>query len=150
MADMKSGMVTHKTGRGFTLLELMVTVAVVAILAAIAYPAYQDQVRKSRRAEIQGVLVEMANLQQQFFSDNFTYATTAQLGYPAAYPLPPATAFYSLDVSVSSAAGFTVRAQTAGPQVSDTRCKEMTLVNTGVKASKDSSAADSTAFCWRS
>lgn len=63
--------------KGFTLIELMITVAIVGILAAIAYLAYQDQVRKSRRAEAQSVLMNIGTRQQQMLLDTRSYAATA-------------------------------------------------------------------------
>lgn len=61
-------------GGGFTLIELMVSLVVVAILAAIAYPAYQDHMRKGRRAAAQAFLVDAASRQQQYLLDARTYA----------------------------------------------------------------------------
>jgi type IV pilus assembly protein PilE len=61
--------------RGFTLIEVMIVVAIVGILAAIALPAYQDQVRKSRRASAEAHLMDIASRQQQFLLDNRRYAT---------------------------------------------------------------------------
>jgi len=154
----------RSAGRGFTLIELVVTIAVLGILATIAYPAYQEQIRKGRRPQAQAALVEMANLQQQHFSDVFRYADTRvnnvdEIGCPvptdATLCYSPMTGnkddpdrFYSLDITVGDATSFTVRARTAGAQVADKRCAEMTLTNTGVKASKDSGGA-ATTDCWR-
>lgn len=58
---------------GFTLIELMIVVAIVAILAAIAYPSYQDSVRKSRRADAKAVLLEAAQWMERFYTENNRY-----------------------------------------------------------------------------
>ncbi|WP_040640750.1 type IV pilin protein [Halopseudomonas pelagia] len=58
---------------GFTLIELMLVVAVVGILAAIAYPSYQEQVRQTRRAEVAAVLLENAQLLERFFTRHGSY-----------------------------------------------------------------------------
>ncbi|MGN6701858.1 MAG: type IV pilin protein [Burkholderiaceae bacterium] len=64
--------------RGFTLIELMIVLAIVAILAAIAYPSYQEQVRKSRRADAQAVLTEAAQWMERYYTQNNNYdAATA-------------------------------------------------------------------------
>jgi type IV pilus assembly protein PilE len=63
----------HK--RGFTLVELMITVAIVGILAAVAYPSYQDQIRRSNRAEVQSFLTDLAQRQQLYFMDARQYAS---------------------------------------------------------------------------
>lgn len=66
---------------GFTLIELMIVVAVVAILAAVAFPSYQQHIRKSRRAEAQSFMLAVAGRQQQFLVDTRSYAATvAEVG----------------------------------------------------------------------
>ena len=62
-----------RTGAGFTLIELMIVVAVVAILASIAVPAYQEQIRKSRRAQAKADMVEYAQMAERYFTVNNTY-----------------------------------------------------------------------------
>ncbi len=67
---------------GFTLIEMMITVAVIGILAAIAYPAYTQYVERGHRAAAQTEMMVIANQQQQFFLSNRSYATTLSgLGY---------------------------------------------------------------------
>lgn len=71
-----------RPARGFTLIELMVTIAIVAILAGIALPGYQNYVRKSHRSAAQAEMLDIANRQQQFLLVNRGYATTlSNLGY---------------------------------------------------------------------
>jgi len=65
---------------GFTLIEVMVVVAIVGILAAVAYPAYTDQVRKGRRAEARGALTNLLQQQERFLTQNNTYAPTFLVG----------------------------------------------------------------------
>jgi type IV pilus assembly protein PilE len=62
---------------GFTLVELMVVITILAIVAAIAYPSYQDHIRKGRRAAAQAFLVEAASRQQQYLLDARSYAVGA-------------------------------------------------------------------------
>ncbi|MES1933455.1 type IV pilus biogenesis protein PilE [Salinisphaera shabanensis T35B1] len=69
---------TMKKLAGFTLIELMITVAIVGILAAIAYPSYLNQVRQSRRADAQSALLQAANRQERFFTTQYSYATTLE------------------------------------------------------------------------
>ena len=64
---------THRQERGFTLIELMITVAVIGILGAIAFPAYTDQVRKGRRAEARGHLMALLQQQERIMTQRNTY-----------------------------------------------------------------------------
>lgn len=131
--------------------------AILAILVTIAYPSYQEQVRKTRRAEGQGALVELANVQQQFFSDNpstgFADRLTA-LGFAADTSTVPG-GNYTLRVEEPTGACPVLRCFVAsvtaiGAQAKDTKCAVMSISNTGVKTSKDSSNNDTTAEgCWR-
>lgn len=59
--------------RGFTLIELMIVVAIIGIIAAIAYPSYMDQVQSTRRADAQGALVTFANAMERFYTQNNSY-----------------------------------------------------------------------------
>ncbi len=61
---------------GFTLIEIMIVVLIVAILATVALPAYQDSVRKGRRASAQGFLLDVAQREQQYFIDGRTFTST--------------------------------------------------------------------------
>jgi type IV pilus assembly protein PilE len=75
----------HEQGRGFTLIELMVTLVIVAIIAAIAIPSYRQSVIKGNRRAAQSVMMEIVNREHQYFIANRVYADDATLGYA----LPP-------------------------------------------------------------
>lgn len=133
--------------RGFTLIEVLVTIVIVAILAAIAYPTYQDQVRKSRRTEAISNLLIMANLQERYYQSNFLYpVTNATIVFA-----PPAGAYYTYDIPVGNTTTFTVRARApaASAQYLDTKCRTFALTGAGARAATDSGGADSTAQCWQ-
>lgn len=105
---------------GFTLIELMITVAIIGILAAIAIPSYQDSVRKSRRADAQGALLSLANAMERHFTETNTYAgaagsdtTPTDTGAPRAsiYSTPSSTAvYYGLSITAAGANSFTLTA----------------------------------------
>ena len=89
---------------GFTLVELMITIAILAILAAIAYPAYQDQLRKGRRAAAQSFVVDIASREQQYLLDARAYAVGADALTTLSLPLPPEVApFYTVAVEPAAA-----------------------------------------------
>jgi type IV pilus assembly protein PilE len=89
---------------GFTLLELMIVVTVITILAAIALPAYQDQLRKGRRAAAQAFLVDVASRQQQYLLDARGYAVGGGAIAALNLTVPPEVApFYTVAVSPAAA-----------------------------------------------
>jgi len=139
--------------KAFTLIELMVTVAIVGILASIAYPNYQDSVRKSRRADAKGVLLGLANAMERYFTVNNKYTGAAAGGadtgaptiFSATSPVDGGTAYYNLTISAATASTYTLNAAPTGAQVND-KCGTLTLTHTGVKSFTGTgvTAAD----CW--
>lgn len=108
--------------RGFTLIELMITVVIVAILASVALPAYQEQVRRGHRAAAQTEMMDIANRQQQFLLANRAYADKAALE-GSGYALPTEVGKkYGYDIAVNNAATpptFTITFTPSGSQSSD-------------------------------
>jgi len=128
--------------RGFTLMELMIAVAVVGILAAVAFPSYQSQVMKTRRSDGKAALMAAAAKQEQYYLDNKTYADTlAKLNVAAASP----EGYYQISITASSATAFTLKATAQGSQASDTVCGDLTLDNLGTKTESGSGTVDD---CW--
>ena len=128
---------------GFTLIELMIVVAVVAILASIAVPSYQEQIRKSRRAQAKSDMVEYAQMAERYFTVNNTY-----VGFTLPVAVSPreagATARYNLAASTQTATALVLTATALGPQASD-RCGNLSVSNTGLKTE---SGTATLAECW--
>jgi type IV pilus assembly protein PilE len=131
--------------RGFTLTELMVVVVIVTILALIAIPSYNAQIRKSRRTEAKTAVLELASREEKYFSTANSYSTDpTQLGYSATAgaTFPQSTGqYYQINVQVPdpSWAGtgpsyvITASPSTGSPQNSDTQCTSFSVTQTGVE-----------------
>jgi type IV pilus assembly protein PilE len=141
-----------RSAAGFTLIELMIVVAVISILAAVAYPSYQESVRKSKRTEARALLVDAAARQERYYADNNTYTATVTsggLGYSSA---TSATGIYSLSIVVTPAScstactGYTLTATAAGAQAADAACATLTLTSAGTKGYTGTASAYTT--CW--
>jgi type IV pilus assembly protein PilE len=138
---------------GFTLIELMVTVAIVGILAGIAYPSYQDSVMKSRRADVKGVVLGLANAMERNFTITNSYlgaagtaGTPADTGTPRIYSIPAETAtYYTVTISAATASSYTLSAAPTGAQANDS-CGSLTLTHTGFKGVTGTGAT--VANCW--
>lgn len=128
--------------RGFTLIELMVAVVIIGILAAIAYPAYTNYTMKSRRSEAKRALLDVAALEEKYYSDNLAYATSlSSLGY--ANPAYTDEGNYQLLLSATSTAFTASAAPVATGRQANDPCKTFKLTNTGLKTTT-SGLAD----CW--
>lgn len=133
-AQLRDGILKSRTStRGFTLIELMITVAVIGILAAIAYPSYQSAIVKNRRASAQAHLMDIAQREQQYLMDNRSY-TDSLTDLNVTTPTD-VSSYYSITVPIGTGAvpSFTA---TATPIVGSSQASDgtLTLTNTGVKS----------------
>ena len=143
-----------KSFKGFSLAELMIVIAIIAILAAIVYPSYSNAVRKSRRQEAQSSIMEMAQAMERHRTIYGSYSkptTTVVSTGPTVYEysLPAAvnerydltftpTTFSSVAPTTQS---YTIQlaAKSTNPQYKDVECRTLTYTNTGLKTPID---------CW--
>ena len=119
---------------GFTLIELLITVAIIGILASVAYPSYTDFVTRSNRSEGLRELLRYANLQEQVFVDSRSYASDMKgLGESTA-TLTTESANYIISVQAgSTATTFTLQAVAQSRQASDSGCTTLTVDQIGTK-----------------
>ena len=131
---------------GFTLIELMITVAIIAILSGIALPAYSIYVLKAARAEAKAALLDVAAKQEQFYLDNKGYTTNlTNLGYTS-NPWTTESNRYVITIESADNVAYDLKATRTGAQLKDSDCGDFTYDSTGTKGVDDATSAAST--CW--
>ena len=121
--------------RGFTLIELMITVAIIGILASIAWPSYTKYVRDSRRAEAQSEMLRIQLGLEKWRANNNAYSSTlADAGFT------DTNTYYNYTITNNTGSTYTINAAAQGTQTSDTGCTALTLAQSGVKGP---------AGCWK-
>lgn len=130
--------------RGFTLIEMMIVVVILAILAAIALPSYQKYVLRSHRAEGQALLSEAAARQERYFAQNNSYASSAAALNMTSYVA--SLQYYGLAISNVGASTYTLTATATGSQARDSECLTLTLDQAGTRGATGTGTASS---CWQ-
>ena len=124
---------------GFTLIELMIVVAIVGIISAVAFPSYTSYMKKSRRADAKVSLTKMADAQERWYLQNSTYTSNvANVGGATS-----ADGNYTMAITSADVNGYVMTATaTAGKeQANDTACAVFTLSSTGAKTATND-------VCW--
>ena len=141
------------TDGGVTLLELLITLAIVAILAAAAYPSYRQYVVRAHRTEAIESLLAVAAEQERHHLAQGRYADSFRAGDGAGLAIPPTTAtgLYQLDLEETGIASFLAVATPVmdGPQAADRRCARFTMHANGRRTAFDHEGRDTTRECWR-
>jgi type IV pilus assembly protein PilE len=143
---------------GFSLIELMVTIAIAGILLAIAIPGYNSYIRQARRNEARSALVDLAGREERYYNTNGNAYTSnpSNLGYvPTSSPFAVGNGYYNVTLALTTAsgnlpAGYTVTAvPLTADQLKDTACLYFYIDNFGVQKAGTSAAASVTnSPCW--
>ncbi len=132
---------------GMTLIELIIVMVIVAIMASIAIPSYNSYVLKSHRTEAKTALLDLASMEERYFSTQNVYSVlTTDLGYAGAWPVTVGS-YYQVQTPVvvpavpptaaipgGTPATFSITAVPIGIQLNDTACASLTITSAGVKS----------------
>ena len=148
---MKSNLYLNKYVKsGFTLIELMIVVAIVAILSMVAYPAYKKQILKGHRVDAKSAVLEAAAREEKFFATNNRYSALAtDLNYATLNVVSNGQqVVYVLNIATPTTTTYTITAVPSGDQQNDA-CYTYKIDNFGVQSNQTSGGAvNSTAGCW--
>ncbi len=147
--------------RGFTLIEVMITVVIVGILASVAYPSYIEYVARGHRTQLKGQMVAAQQWMERYYTERYVYGDDATAtvntafssqGFAQSPPSGEGAARYTVGVSVAnSGQTYTITATRTGTMSGD-RCDNPTVTNTGVKGisgKTSTEAAPLVEACWR-
>jgi type IV pilus assembly protein PilE len=149
-----------KQQTGFTLIEILIIMAILGVIVAVAYPNYTEQMKKSRRAEAKVALVELVQMQESAFSDNNAYASALNTGGLLCATrgtclldnseLYTPKKNYILTISNATARGYTITAtiSTTGQQQDDAQCRTFSINQKNQRTAANASGTDTTAHCW--
>ena len=125
---------------GFTLIELLIAVSIVGLLAALAVPAYQKNVQRSRRADAIAALNQAAAAEEKYYFSNNKYGDNTAIGITTT----STEGYYTIGAAIGGTdQSFTITATARGIQAGDTDCAQLTLSNTGSRT-----PSPDTNGCW--
>ena len=133
-----------KNQQGVTLIELMVSVAIVGIIMAIAYPSYVNHVLRSNRVAAEACLTEIAQVMERGYTASFSYQDIA---LPALGCIDELNARYTFNLSNQAARTFNANAVPTGAQTADT-CGALVLTQAGARGANGSFDAAVVRQCW--
>ncbi|MEG2392823.1 MAG: type IV pilin protein, partial [Pseudomonas sp.] len=116
----------RRSNRGFTLIEIMIVIAIIGIVLTISIPSYNEYVKKGRRAEVVSLLSEQAQSLERFYTKNNVY--TGITGLSAGND------FYTLTPTITDQTFLLTAARKTGTAMATDKCGDFTLTNTGVRS----------------
>ncbi|KAA0969918.1 type IV pilin protein [Pseudomonas sp. ANT_H12B] len=130
----------RRSNRGFTLIEIMIVIAIIGIVITIGYPSLTEYVKKGRRTEVVGLLSEQAQILERFYSKNNVYTN--------AIGLSAGNDFYTITPTLTDQTFLLTAERKAGKAMATDKCGNFTITNTGVRGMVNATAGLTTKDCW--
>jgi len=130
----------RRSNRGFTLIEIMIVIAIIGIVLTIAAPSFTEYLNKGRRSEIAGVLSEQAQILERFYSQKNVYTDATGLSAGNDY--------YTITPTLTDQTFLLTAVRKAGSSMAADKCGDFTLSNTGVKSMVNAADGLTAKDCW--
>ncbi|KJZ38600.1 MULTISPECIES: type IV pilin protein [Pseudomonas] len=130
----------RRSNRGFTLIEIMIVIAIIGIVMTIAAPSITEYLKKGRRSEVAGLLSEQAQILERFYSKNNVYTNATGLSAGNDY--------YTITPTLADQTFLLTAVRKAGTSMATDKCGDFTLTNTGVRSMVNATAGLTTKDCW--
>ncbi|MBV4523543.1 prepilin-type N-terminal cleavage/methylation domain-containing protein [Pseudomonas sp. SWRI74] len=130
----------HRSNRGFTLIEIMIVIAIIGIVMTIAAPSFTEYLKKGRRAEVAGLLSEQAQILERFYSQKNVYTGVAGLS--------PGNDYYTITSTLTDQTFLLTAVRKTGTSMATDKCGDFTITNTGVRSMVNATAGLTTKDCW--
>ncbi|VVM84467.1 type IV pilin protein [Pseudomonas fluorescens] len=130
----------RRSNRGFTLIEIMIVIAIIGIVITIVAPSYTEYLKKGRRAEVVSLLSEQAQTLERFYTRNNTYTNVTGLS--------TGNDFYTLTPTIADQTFLLTATRKVGTSMATDKCGDFTLTNTGVRSMNNATTGLTTKDCW--
>ncbi|WP_025108795.1 type IV pilin protein [Pseudomonas sp. H1h] len=130
----------RRFNRGFTLIEIMIVIAIIGIIITIAAPSYTEYLKKGRRAEVVSLLSEQAQILERFYTKSNVYTGITGLS--------TGNDFYTITPTIADQTFLLTATRKAGTTMATDKCGDFTLTNTGVRSMNNATTGLTTKDCW--
>lgn len=130
----------RRSNRGFTLIEILIVIAIIGIVITIGYPSLTEYVKKGRRTEVAGLLSEQAQILERYYSKNNVYTNATGLSGGNDY--------YTIVPTLTDQTFLLTATRKTGSAMATDKCGNFTLTNTGVRGMANAASGLTTKDCW--